>query len=179
MPATRKGRAATYVNMYKMCDSVYSVGAGRDIGLITQAQSGAQTYLRGAALASYDINLEVWLQGEAMPDPHRLSATNFKHLYWSMAQQLAHHTSNGCNLQPGDLLASGTISGPMPGSRGSLLELAWRGTQPLQFPNGETRSWLQDGDEVMMTGWCAGSDYRVGFGEVTGKVLPAKEKLEN
>lgn len=136
-------------------------------------------YLRGAALASYDINLEVWLQGEVMPDPHRLSATNFKHLYWSMAQQLAHHTSNGCNLQPGDLLASGTISGPTPGSRGSLLELAWRGTQPLQFPNGETRSWLQDGDEVMMTGWCAGSDYRVGFGEVTGKVLPAKEKLEN
>lgn len=136
-------------------------------------------YLRGGPSASYDINLEVWLQSEAMSAPHRISATNFKHLYWSMAQQLAHHTSNGCNLQPGDLLASGTISGPMPGSRGSLLELAWRGTQPLQFPNGETRSWLQDGDEVMMTGWCAGSDYRVGFGEVTGKVLPAKEKLEN
>ncbi len=130
-------------------------------------------YLRGGPGASYDIHLEVWLQGEAMPTPHRLSATNFKHLYWSMAQQLAHHTITGCNLQPGDLLASGTISGPTPGARGSLLELAWRGTQPLQFPNGETRSWLQDGDELTLTGWCAGVGYRVGFGEVRGKILPA------
>lgn len=130
-------------------------------------------YLQAGLRTSYAIHLEVWLKGERMPAPHRLSATNFKHLYWSMAQQLAHHTVNGCNLQPGDLLASGTISGPTPDSRGSLLELAWRGAQPLQFPNGETRSWLQDGDRLTLTAWCAGSGYRVGFGEVTGKVLPA------
>lgn len=130
-------------------------------------------YLRGGSRASYDIKLEVWLQGETMPAPHRLSATNFKYLYWSMAQQLAHHTVNGCKLQPGDLLASGTISGPAPDSRGSLLELAWRGAQPLQFPNGETRSWLLDGDRLTLTGWCEGDGYRVGFGEVTAKVLPA------
>lgn len=130
-------------------------------------------YLRGGPNASYDIHLEVWLQGEAMPAPHRLSATNFKYLYWSLAQQLAHHTSNGCNLQPGDLLASGTISGPTPDSRGSLLELAWRGAQPVPFPNGETRSWLQDGDSLTLTGWGQGEGYRVGFGEVTGKILPA------
>jgi fumarylacetoacetase len=130
-------------------------------------------YLRGGQRASYDIRLEAWLQGEAMPAPHCISRTNFKYLYWSMAQQLAHHTVGGCNLRPGDLLASGTISGPTPDSRGSLLELAWRGAQPLKFPNGETRSWLQDGDTLTLTGWCEGDGYRVGFGEVTGKILPA------
>ncbi len=132
-------------------------------------------YLRTTAPGSFDIHLEVTLQGEKMDRPERISASNFRHLYWSMAQQLAHHAVNGCNLRPGDLLASGTISGPTPDSLGSLLELAWKGTRPLAFANGEKRVFLHDGDRVTMTGWCQGDGYRVGFGEVTGRVLPARE----
>ena len=97
-----------------------------------------------------------------------------RYLYWNICQQLAHHTVNGCNLCPGDLLASGTISGPTPDSYGSMLELAWRGTKPIMLTSGETRSFLQDGDRVTFRGWCQGEGYRVGFGEVTGKVLPAR-----
>ncbi|HWQ14060.1 MAG TPA: fumarylacetoacetase [Roseiflexaceae bacterium] len=130
-------------------------------------------YLRQPGPASFDIRLEVWLQSERMGAPERICLSNFRHLYWSMAQQLAHHTVNGCNLRPGDLLASGTISGPTPDSRGCLLELAWRGMQPLQLANGETRSWLEDGDRVTITGWCQGDGYRVGFGEVTGRIVPS------
>ena len=84
-----------------------------------------------------------------------------------------HHTVNGCNLRTGDLLASGTISGPAPDSYGSLLELTWRGSKPLVFPNGEQRTFLQDGDRVTLTGWCQGAGYRVGFGEATGRILSA------
>ena len=101
-----------------------------------------------------------------------LTRTNSQNLYWSVAQQLAHHTVNGCNLQPGDLLASGTISGPTEESRGCMLELTWRGANPLKLPNGETRKWLEDGDKLTITGWCEGDRYRVGFGEVRGRVLP-------
>jgi fumarylacetoacetase len=132
-------------------------------------------YLQSSRPGSYDIHLEVTLQSEKMDRPQRLCASNFKHLYWSMAQQLAHHTVNGCNLRTGDLLASGTISGPTPDSYGSVLELAWKGTKPISLPNGETRVFLQDGDRVMMTGWCQGAGYRVGFGEVTGRILAAPE----
>ncbi len=134
------------------------------------------SYLRTAGPQAYDVRLEVALQGARMAAPHVVCASNFKHLYWSMAQQLAHHTVNGCNLRPGDLLASGTISGPTPDSWGSMLELAWRGARPLALPGGEQRAFLQDGDRVTMTGWCQGDGYRVGFGEVTGKVLPARER---
>jgi fumarylacetoacetase len=130
-------------------------------------------YLQAAGPGAFDIRLEVLLQSEQMDRPARISASNFKHLYWSMAQQLAHHTVNGCNLRPGDLLASGTISGPTPDSYGSLLELTWRGSKPLTLPSGETRTFLQDGDRLTLTGWCQGDGYRVGFGEVTGRVLPA------
>jgi fumarylacetoacetase len=91
-----------------------------------------------------------------------------------MNQQLAHHTVNGCNLRTGDLLASGTISGTTEDSFGSLLETTWQGTKPLQLPGGETRQFLEDGDTVIMSGWCQGEDYRVGFGEVVGKIYPAK-----
>jgi len=129
-------------------------------------------YLQVAGAGSFDIQLEVTLQGAKMDRPHRVCASNFKHLYWSMAQQLAHHTVNGCNLRPGDLLASGTISGPTPDSYGSMLELAWKGTNPLSLPNGEMRVFLQDGDRVTMTGWCQAPGYRVGFGEVTGRIVP-------
>lgn len=130
-------------------------------------------YLRSSGDRAYDIELEVWIQGEAMPSPHRVCRTNFKYLYWDIRQQVAHHTVNGCNLRSGDLLASGTISGPDPSSYGSLLELAWQGTKPIEFPNGETRTSLLDGDRVTITGWCQGNGYRVGFGEVTGRILPA------
>ncbi len=130
-------------------------------------------YLRCQGDWAYDIHLEITLQTAKMSEPVRISATNARHLYWNLCQQIAHHTSNGCNLQTGDLLASGTISGPTPDSLGSMLELAWKGTRPIQLPNGETRTFLQDGDRVTMTGWCQGNGYRIGFGEVTGRVLPA------
>lgn len=130
-------------------------------------------YLQTSGDWAFDIRLEVWLQGEKMQRPERVCESNFKYLYWNVCQQLAHHTVNGCNLRPGDLLASGTVSGPTPGSYGSLLELTWRGKTPLTFPSGETRTFLQDGDRVTMMAWCQGPGYRVGFGELTGKVLPA------
>ena len=131
-------------------------------------------YLRTSGNWAYDVQLEVWLQGEKMERPERISASNAKYLYWNVCQQVAHHTVNGCNLQTGDLLATGTISGPDPGSYGSLLELTWKGTKPLQLPGGETRVFLQDGDRVTMTGWCQGQGYRVGFDEVTARILPAR-----
>ena len=93
--------------------------------------------------------------------------------YWSLSQQLAHHTVNGCPLKPGDLLASGTISGPTPESAGCLLERTWRGTKPITLAGGQTRRFLEDGDRVTMTAWCQGDGYRVGFGEVTGVVVEA------
>jgi fumarylacetoacetase len=130
-------------------------------------------YLRAASDFTYDIRLEAHLQTAAMDSPHIITRTNFQNLYWSIAQQLAHHTVNGCNLQPGDLLASGTISGPTEESRGCMLELTWRGANPLTLPNGETRKWLEDGDRLTVTGWAQGDGYRIGFGEVTGRVLPA------
>jgi fumarylacetoacetase len=132
-------------------------------------------YLRSARNGAYDIQLEVSIQTAKMDKPHVICRSNAKHLYWNFAQQLAHHTVGGCNLRPGDLLATGTISGPTSDSYGSMLELAWRGNKPIQLPNGETRSFLQDGDRVTMTGWCQGNGYRIGLGEVTGRVLPARQ----
>jgi fumarylacetoacetase len=133
------------------------------------------SYLRSPGDWSLDIQLEVSIQGRAMERPQVVCRSNAKHLYWNLCQQLAHHTVNGCNVRPGDLLATGTISGPTPDSYGSLLELSWRGSKPIAFPNGETRTFLQDGDQVSMTGWCEGAGYRVGFGEVTGTLLPVRE----
>ena len=130
-------------------------------------------YLRSANNFTYDIQLQACLQTASMATPHVITRTNFQNLYWSIAQQLAHHAVNGCNLQPGDLLASGTISGATEESRGCMLELTWRGANPLTLPNGETRKWLEDGDSLSITGWAEGDGYRVGFGEVTGRVLAA------
>jgi fumarylacetoacetase len=126
-----------------------------------------------------DLQLEVWLQSAAMrragEAPCRLSHSNFKDAYWNIAQMLAHHTVNGCNLQPGDLLGTGTQSGPQAGQAGSLLELSDGGKQPLTLPDGETRRFLEDGDEVIMRGWCERAGLaRVGFGELTGRVLAAR-----
>jgi fumarylacetoacetase len=130
-------------------------------------------YLRSPRDAAYDIQLEVWLRAAGTNEPVRICSSNLQNLYWNFSQQLAHHTSNGCNLRTGDLLATGTISGPTPESRGCLLELTRGGRQPLSLPTGQTRGFLEDGDRVTMTGWCEGDGYRIGFGEVTGTLLPA------
>jgi len=130
-------------------------------------------YLRAQNDFTFDIHLEARLQTSSMDSSSVITRTNFQNLYWSIAQQLAHHTVNGCNLQPGDLLASGTISGSNEESRGCMLELTWRGANPLKLPNGETRKWLEDGDTLIITGWGEGDGYRVGFGEVSGKILSA------
>lgn len=134
-------------------------------------------YLKGKSNRTYDIRLDVTVQSAAMAaDDHAplpIAQSNFRHLYWNMCQQLAHHTVTGCNVRPGDLLASGTISGPTPDSYGSLLELTWRGTRPLTLPTGETRTFLADGDTLTLSGHCRGDGYRIGFGDVRGTVLPA------
>lgn len=132
-------------------------------------------YLRSEGNPSFDIHLEVHLQSVKMERPACICRSNFRYMYWNIYQQLAHHTVGGCNAATGDLMASGTISGPEPGSYGSLLELAWRGTQPVKISETETRKFIQDHDTVTLTGWCQGDGYRVGFGEVSGKILPALE----
>lgn len=123
-------------------------------------------YLRTRGEMTYDIELEVYLQNS------RISRSNFRHLYWNMVQQIAHHTVTGCNVRPGDLMASGTISAPGDHGGGSLLELSWKGTRPVRLANGEQRKFLEDHDTVTLTGWCQGKGYRVGFGEVSGTILP-------
>jgi fumarylacetoacetase len=121
---------------------------------------------------AFDITVEVWLRTARMSEPVRLSSGNFRDMYWTVAQLVAHHTSNGCNLMPGDLLASGTISGSEKESRGSLLELAWRGSEPIELPSGETRKFLEDGDEVILRGYCERKGVeRIGFGEARGRVV--------
>jgi len=133
-------------------------------------------YLRHNQARSYDINLEVGLQAESMQSPATICRTNFRNLYWDMNQQIAHHTTNGCNLRTGDLLASGTVSGNERESFGSLLELAWGGKNPIELPNGEKRAFLEDGDTVIMTGYAQGDGFRVGFGEVRGTILKARSE---
>jgi len=120
-----------------------------------------------------DIQLEVQLKPDSSNQASTICRTNFKHMYWSMAQQLAHHTASGCNTNVGDLMGSGTISGPTPDSFGSLLELTWNGANPLTLADGSTRLFIQDGDELTLTGWAQGDSYRVGFGLCRGKILPA------
>jgi len=127
------------------------------------------------ALGGFDIVLEVLLSTRRMRDagvpPWRASVGSFATMYWTVAQLVAHHTSNGCNLRPGDLLASGTVSGPTKDSRGCLLERTWRGTEPLELPTGEARRFLEDGDEVIMRAWCERAGRRrIGFGECRGVV---------
>ncbi len=128
------------------------------------------SYLKRVDDFTFEVQLEARLQSAKMTEPQTITRTNFRNLYWSIAQQLAHHTVNGCNLQPGDLLASGTISGPTEDSRGCMLELTWRGANPVQLSSGETRKWLEDGDTLSITGHCQGDGYRIGFGEVNGRI---------
>jgi len=121
---------------------------------------------------SYDVKLSVTLNCAGLPEPHVLSRTNLKYMYWNSEQQLTHHTVSGCNMRPGDLLGTGTISGPTDDSLGCMLEIAWKGTRPVKLANGQERKFIADGDEVTMSGYCDGAGYRVGFGSVTGVVLP-------
>lgn len=131
------------------------------------------SYLKYEGEKSYDIALEVLIAPEGGEETV-VSKSNFKYMYWNMAQQLAHHTVNGCNIRCGDMMGSGTISGPTPDSYGSMLELAWKGTKPLQMKDGSERKFIQDLDTVIMRGYCEKDGVRVGFGEVSTKVLPAK-----
>jgi fumarylacetoacetase len=138
-------------------------------------------YLDSPALrasGAFDIQLEVLIETGKMrvarQSPARLSCTSYRHAYWTMAQMVAHHTVNGCNLQTGDLLGSGTLSGPTATEAGALIELTVGGKQPVILPSGESRTFLEDGDSVIMRGWCeAPGAARIGFGEVRGQVLPA------
>ena len=129
-------------------------------------------YLRENTANNYDIHLQVAIAADGSETV--ISNTNFKYMYWSMVQQLTHHTIAGCNVRVGDLMGSGTISGPEKDSRGSLLELTWNTTEPLTLANGEQRGFLEDGDTLIMRGHCQKDGLRIGFGEVRGTVLPAK-----
>ncbi|WP_028216055.1 fumarylacetoacetase [Paraburkholderia oxyphila] len=130
-------------------------------------------YLRHAGNHAFDIGLEVLLRPAGASEATTIARTNFRHMYWTMAQQLAHHTVAGCNTRVGDLMGSGTISGPTPDSFGSLLELTWNAKNPLELKSGGTRGFIEDGDELTLAGWCQGEGYRVGFGTCVGTILPA------
>jgi fumarylacetoacetase len=130
-------------------------------------------YLKSKGNHNFDIQLEVMIQ----PDGKKASkvcTSNFKYMYWNIAQQLAHHTVNGCNINVGDMMASGTISGSAEDSFGSMLELSWKGTKPVKLEDGDERRFIEDGDTVIMKGFSEKEGIRVGFGEVASQILPAK-----
>jgi len=128
-------------------------------------------YLQSKGKKSFDINLEVAIQPQKAKESV-VSHSNFKYMYWNMAQQLAHHTVNGCPVNSGDMMGSGTISGPTPDSFGSMLELTWRGEKPIKMKDGTERKFINDNDTVIMRGYCQKDDTRIGFGEVSNKLLP-------
>ena len=130
-------------------------------------------YLQDPKYGSYDIKLEVLIDGDDTTKPQTVSRSNFANLYWNVRQQLVHHTVTGCDMQPGDLLGSGTISGQTQDAFGSMLELCWKGTREVPLGEEAKRKFLKDNDNVIMRGFCQGEGFRVGFGECSGKVLPA------
>jgi fumarylacetoacetase len=131
-------------------------------------------HLQSSKDGAFRITLEVWLRSAKMHAPVRVSQSDFASLYWTLSQMIAHHSSNGCPLHPGDLIGSGTVSGPEKQNQGCLLELTRRGADPLHLPSGETRAFLEDGDEVILKGWCEASGFRrIGLGECRGMILPA------
>jgi fumarylacetoacetase len=132
-------------------------------------------YLNEPGPMSYDIELEVTMQPAKANKPTTICRTNYNNLYYSAAQQLAHHTSSGCKMNTGDLLGSGTISGPEKSAFGSLLEISWAGKQPFRLDSGQTRTFIKDGDTLTLTGWAKGDGYIIGFGECTGTIAPALE----
>ncbi|ALK34725.1 fumarylacetoacetase [Burkholderia plantarii] len=130
-------------------------------------------YLRHAGEHGFDIQLDVTLQPHGAAEATTLTRTSFRHMYWTMAQQLAHHTASGCNTRVGDLMGSGTVSGPDRGACGSLLELTWGGKEPIALAGGGTRAFIEDGDTLTLRGHCQGDGYRIGFGSCVGTILPA------
>jgi fumarylacetoacetase len=130
-------------------------------------------YLQQRNAQNYDLELDVGLRAPGMNAPQMICRTNFKYMYWSSVQQLVHHASSGCAMNVGDLLGSGTISGPGKDQRGSFLEISWNGTEPIALDGGTMRSFLEDGDQLIMRGWCQGDGYRVGFGAVEGTIAAA------
>ena len=133
-------------------------------------------YLEYTGDKNIDINLEVYIQPNGKKE-FKVSHSNYKYMYWTMEQQLAHHTSNGCNIRTGDLLASGTISGPENESFGSMMELSWRGTKPIKFTDGTERKFIEDHDTVIIKGYAQKNGVRIGFGECKSKVLPSKLRI--
>lgn len=129
-------------------------------------------YLQSEGKKSYDINLEAYLIPEKGKE-NKLCTSNFKYMYWNMSQQLAHHTINGCKINSGDMMGSGTISGPTPDSYGSMLELTWRGENPVKLSDGTERKFINDNDTVLFRGYCKNDTIRIGFGECKAKLLPA------
>ena len=129
-------------------------------------------YLQQNGMNSFDINLQMFIQPEKCQET-LVSNSNFKYMYWTMAQQLTHHTINGCNVRTGDMMGSGTISGPTPESYGSMLELTWKGAHPVKLIDGSERKFINDHDNVIMRGFCENNEVRIGFGDCSGKVLPA------
>lgn len=129
-------------------------------------------YLRSSGKKSYDIHLEAYITPEN-GTPNLVTRSNFKYMYWNMSQQLAHHTSNGCAVKSGDMMGSGTISGPTPDSYGSMLELSWRGEKPIKLNDGTERKFINDNDTVTLKGYCKNDKVRIGFGECATKILPA------
>jgi len=131
-------------------------------------------YLHEPGPMLYDVELEVLMQPRGSKKPTAISRTNYHHMYYSAAQQLAHHASSGCRMNTGDLLGSGTISGPTEQEYGSLLEISWGGKKPFTLDAGAQRTFIEDGDTITLTGWASGDGYRIGFGTCTGTILPAK-----
>jgi fumarylacetoacetase len=130
-------------------------------------------YLKSKGNLNFDIQLEVLIQPEGKK-PSNVCTSNFKYMYWNIAQQLAHHTVNGCNIHVGDMMASGTISGSTEDSFGSMLELSWKGTKPVKLEDGGERRFIEDRDTVIMRGFAEKEGIRVGFGEISTQILPSK-----
>ena len=140
-----------------------------------QHDTPALPYLQCFGESAFDITVQAWLRSQNMTNAFRVSRAHFRQMYWTFAQMVAHHTSNGCPLRPGDLIASGTISGPEKTNRGCLLELTWKGEEPLRLANGETRAFLEDGDEVTIAAYCEREGFnRIGLGTCKGMILPAE-----
>jgi fumarylacetoacetase len=133
-------------------------------------------YLQDSDMSCYNVDLKVKIKTPKMDDFHQLSISNTKYLYFSVAQTIAHHTVTGCNFNTGDLLGSGTISGPEKHERGSIMELCWGGKEPISLPNDETRTFLNDGDTILLEGIAHGNGFNIGFGNCSGEVLPALDE---
>ncbi len=133
-------------------------------------------YLQSQSETALDITLEVWLRAAGMPRATRISSSHVRDLYWTVPQMIAHHSSNGCALRPGDLLGSGTVSGPEKSNRGCLLELTWKGAEPLELAPGIVRRFLENGDEVVFSGYCERDGFRrIGFGSCSGMIFPGPQ----